>query len=52
MREVAGLKLCLISFGLLLGLYFADFFAEYLWLWWAIFIVTTLYFITRLLNEK
>ncbi|MFA6797458.1 MAG: hypothetical protein WCR40_02025 [Candidatus Paceibacterota bacterium] len=50
--EIGVLKLCLISFGILLGLYFYDYLVGLMWLWWALFIVGVLYFIVRLFVSK
>lgn len=50
--ESGLIKLCLISLGILLGLYFAAYFAGIFWLWWAIFVTTAIYFIARLFVKK
>ena len=50
--EVGLIKICLISFGILLGLYFYDYLVGLLWLWWALFAVTALYFIFRFFREE
>jgi len=50
--EIGVLKLCLISFGILLGLYFYDYLIGLMWLWWTLFIVGALYFIVRLFVSK
>lgn len=50
--EMALIKLCLVSLGILLGLYFFNDLASLLWLWWLLFILTTVYFINRLIQEK
>ena len=50
--EVGLIKICLISFGILLGLYFYDYLVGFLWLWWAFFVVTALYFIFRFFREE
>lgn len=47
------LKICLISFGILLALCFYDYLIGLMWLWWMLFIVETLYFLVRLfITEK
>lgn len=46
--EIGFIKVCLISLGILVGIYFAAFVAGFTWLWWTLFIVTALYFIARL----
>lgn len=50
--EVSLMKICLISLGILLGLYFFDYLAPLLWLWWWAFLVTSAYFIARFFMEK
>ncbi|OGH84420.1 MAG: hypothetical protein A2488_01740 [Candidatus Magasanikbacteria bacterium RIFOXYC12_FULL_32_21b] len=50
--EVALLKVCLISLGILLGLYFFTYLIALTWLWLGLFIVITLYFIFRFFKEK
>ncbi|MEK7187599.1 MAG: hypothetical protein AAB691_01975 [Patescibacteria group bacterium] len=49
--EVSLIKLCLMSLGILLGLYFYDYLIDLLSLWWAVFVVTALYFIIRFFRE-
>lgn len=50
--EVGLVKLCLLSLGILLGLYFYTYLVSLLWLWWVLFAVTAVYFIIRMINEK
>lgn len=50
--EVGLIKLCLLSLGILLGLYFYGYLASLLWLWWVLFVVTAVYFIVRFIGEK
>lgn len=50
--EVSLLKICLISLGILLGLYFFNYLVNLLWLWWALFIVLSLYFVAKFLEGK
>ena len=50
--EVGLIKICLISLGILLGLYFYDYLVGLLWLWWAFFVVTALYFIFRFFRKE
>jgi hypothetical protein len=50
--EIGLIKLCLLSLGILLGLYFADYLSGIFWLWWAIFVVTAIYFISRFSIKK
>jgi len=45
--EIGLLKLSLISFGIILGLYFYEFLATLAWLWWIIFIIPAIYFIAK-----
>lgn len=49
--EVSLIKVCLLSLGILLGLYFRDALAGLLSLWWAIFLVTAAYFVVRFVRE-
>jgi hypothetical protein len=50
--EVSLLKICLLSLGIILGLYFSAYLVSFLWLWWVLFVVTTIYFIAKLFSEK
>ena len=50
--EVALLKVCLISVGILLGLYFSSYLAGLLLLWWVLFAATGIYFIGRFFSGK
>lgn len=50
--EISLIKICLISLGILLGLYFYNYFMSLLWLWWVLFAATAIYFITRFVYEK
>jgi small multidrug resistance family-3 protein len=50
--EIGLLKICLISLGILLGLYFYDYLVSLLGLWWILFLVTAIYFIARFLKGK
>lgn len=45
--EVGFIKICLISLGIILGLYFSSALIGLLWLWWVLFIVTAVYFIIK-----
>lgn len=49
--EVSLIKMCLLSLGILCGLYFREYLIDLTWLWWAVFIVTTLYFLVRIVKE-
>ena len=49
--EGSLIKICLISLGILIGVYFYDYLAGLLWLWWTLFVVTAIYFIARFLRE-
>lgn len=49
--EISLIKLCLISLGILLGIYFYDYLASFVSLWWAIFAVTGIYFIGRFFKD-
>jgi len=50
--EVGLIKVCLLSLGILLGLYFYDYLIGLSWLWWILFAVTTVYFIVRFIQGK
>jgi hypothetical protein len=50
--EVALLKLSLISFGIILALYFYDYFIDLMWLWWTVFIISTLNFLPSIFTEE
>ena len=49
--EIGLIKLCLLSLGIILALYFYNYLAGLLWLWWSIFIITAIYFIAKLIKE-
>ena len=49
--EIGLLKVCLVSFGIILGVYFFDALQPFLWLWWVLFGGLALYFIARWLKE-
>ncbi|MEI7513277.1 MAG: hypothetical protein WCJ74_01510 [bacterium] len=49
--EVSLIKICLLSLGILLGLYFYDYLISFLWLWWSLFIILALYFIIKFIKE-
>jgi hypothetical protein len=50
--ETSLLKICLITLGILLGLYFFNFLAGLTWLWWVLFIFTAVYFVTKAVFNK
>jgi hypothetical protein len=49
--EIGIIKLCLLSLGILLGLYFYDYLLGLVWLWWGLFAITSIYFIARFIKE-
>ena len=49
--EVSLVKICLISLGILLGLYFQDYLIGLVWLWWVLFVATSIYFIALFFKE-
>ena len=49
--EVSLIKFCLISLGILLGLYFYDYLVGLVWLWWGLFAITSIYFIAIFVKE-
>jgi len=50
--EVSFLKICLMSLGILLGLYFYEYLIGLLWLWWILLVATMIYFLIRLAGEN
>ncbi|MFA5125199.1 MAG: hypothetical protein WC473_05275 [Patescibacteria group bacterium] len=50
--EVSLIKICLISLGILLGLYFYAYLIGLLWLWWVLFVMLAIYFIARFFTDK
>jgi len=50
--QVSLIKICLLSLGILFGLYFYDYLIGLLWLWWILFVATVIYFIFYLIQEK
>jgi prepilin signal peptidase PulO-like enzyme (type II secretory pathway) len=48
--EVSLIKVCLISLGILLGLYFYNYLVGLLWLWWALFAAFAIYFVVRFIQ--
>lgn len=47
----AGLfKVCLISLGILLGTYFESYLMSYVYVWWALFLSITTYFIAKVMR--
>ena len=49
--EIGLIKLCLISFGIIVGLYFRDYLLGLMWLWWTFFVITAFYFMTKWIRE-
>ena len=50
--EIGLIKICLLSLGILLGLYFYNFLINFLWFWWILFVIFAIYFIIRFLHGK
>ncbi len=50
--EVGVIKVSLISLGILLGVYFTDFLSGLMWLWWFLFVITTVFFLIKMVREK
>lgn len=50
--EISLIKLCLISLGILLALYFKSYLEGLIWLWWGLFLVISAYFIMKMLKDK
>lgn len=49
--EIGLIKVCLISFGILLALYFYDLFLGLFMLWWVLFVGIAGYFIYRFMRK-
>jgi len=49
--EVGLIKLCLISLGIILGIYFYGYLMGLMWLWWILFVVIAVYFIAMWLKD-
>ncbi|MBU2220092.1 hypothetical protein KJ665_03030 [Patescibacteria group bacterium] len=49
--EVGIIKVCLLSMGVLLGLYFYEYLLSLMWFWWILMIITLIYFIVRMVKE-
>jgi hypothetical protein len=49
--EMGLIKLCLISLGILLGLYFYGYLINLAWLWWGLFMIASIYFIALFIKE-
>lgn len=50
--EVGLTKVCLLSLGLILGIYFYEYLNDLMWLWWTLFVVTTVYFLAQIFRGK
>jgi len=50
--EISLLKICLLSLGIILGLYFYDYLIGLMWLWWVLFIITTIYFLPKVFKKE
>ena len=50
--EVGLLKVCLISVGILLAIYFRSYLVDLTTLWWTLFVLTTLYFLVKMFRES
>lgn len=50
--EAGLLKVGLISFGILVGLYFYENFLGLTWFLWALFVISAVYFIIKFLREE
>ena len=49
--EVGLIKVCLLSLGMLVGVYFYDVVLSLSWLWLVLFVATAIYFIVRFFRE-
>lgn len=50
--EVSLIKVCLLSLGIILGLYFYDYLIGLMWLWWTLFVITSIYFIPKAFKKE
>jgi hypothetical protein len=50
--EVGLMKICLVSFGIILGLYFHDYLIKITSLWWVLFVVISVYFIPKVFKKE
>ena len=50
--EIAMIKVCLLSLGLLLSRYFYEYLIGFTWLWWILFVVNATYFIVRAFRDE
>jgi hypothetical protein len=50
--EIGLIKVCLLSLGIIFGLYFYQYLASLLWIWWILFVATAIYFIARFISGK
>lgn len=50
--EIGLIKVCLISLGILLGIYFNNVLVNLTLLLWVLFVVIAIYFIARFILEK
>ncbi|OGZ45779.1 MAG: hypothetical protein A3C84_00705 [Candidatus Ryanbacteria bacterium RIFCSPHIGHO2_02_FULL_48_12] len=50
--EVGLIKLCLISLGIIVAYYWGGYLFGMMWLWWALFVATGIYFILKLIREE
>ncbi len=49
--EVGMFKVCLLSLGILLGIYFQNYLSGLIPLWWVLFAVTAIYFLVKFFKE-
>lgn len=50
--EVSLLKLSLMSFGIILALYFYDYLIDLVWLWWILFLFPAVYFLFKVFKKE
>jgi hypothetical protein len=50
--EVGLIKLCLLSLGIILGIYYQDYLINFLSFWWILFAVIALYFSIKMIKKN
>jgi len=50
--EMSLFKISMLSFGIILAIYFYDYLVGLLWLWWVLFIASIIYLFPKVIREK